>query len=80
VLADKYGSDALRYYLMRDIGRGKDADFLKSDSSNATMPISQLAGQFTEPNAQHGGKVSPWAVEIVRRMKHRRATKEFGIP
>jgi methionyl-tRNA synthetase len=27
VLADKYGSDALRYYLMRDITTGKDADF-----------------------------------------------------
>jgi methionyl-tRNA synthetase len=27
VLADKYGSDALRYYLMRDIARGTDADF-----------------------------------------------------
>jgi methionyl-tRNA synthetase len=26
-LADKYGSDALRYYLMRDITTGKDADF-----------------------------------------------------
>src|SRR6476661_1184744 len=27
VLADKYGSDALRYYLMSDIATGKDADF-----------------------------------------------------
>jgi len=27
VLADKYGADALRYYLMRDITTGKDADF-----------------------------------------------------
>ena len=27
VLADKYGSGALRYYLMRDIARGTDADF-----------------------------------------------------
>jgi methionyl-tRNA synthetase len=27
VLADKYGADALRYYLMSDIARGKDADF-----------------------------------------------------
>jgi methionyl-tRNA synthetase len=26
-LADKYGSDALRYYLMSDIATGKDADF-----------------------------------------------------
>jgi methionyl-tRNA synthetase len=27
VLIDKYGADALRYYLMRDITTGKDADF-----------------------------------------------------
>jgi methionyl-tRNA synthetase len=27
VLADKYGTDALRYYLMSDIATGKDADF-----------------------------------------------------
>jgi methionyl-tRNA synthetase len=27
VLADKYGADAVRYYLMSDIARGKDADF-----------------------------------------------------
>ena len=26
-LADKYGAEALRYYLMSDIGTGKDADF-----------------------------------------------------
>ena len=26
-LADKYGPDALRYYLMSDIATGKDADF-----------------------------------------------------
>ena len=27
VLADKYGAEALRYYLMSDIATGKDADF-----------------------------------------------------
>ena len=26
-LADKYGAEALRYYLMSDIATGKDADF-----------------------------------------------------
>lgn len=29
VLADKYGADALRYYLMSDIATGQDADFSK---------------------------------------------------
>ena len=27
VLAEKYGAEALRYYLMSDIVTGKDADF-----------------------------------------------------
>ena len=27
MLADKYGAEALRYYLMSDIATGKDADF-----------------------------------------------------
>ena len=27
MLADKYGADALRYYLMSDIATGQDADF-----------------------------------------------------
>jgi len=27
VLADRYGAEAIRYYLMSDIARGKDADF-----------------------------------------------------
>ena len=36
VLADKYGADALRYYLMSDIATGKDADFLKNVLSSVT--------------------------------------------
>ena len=41
-LADKYGAEALRYYLMSDIATGKDADFLRRTScSNVTMPIWQ---------------------------------------
>ena len=29
LLADKYGAEALRYYLMSDIATGQDADFLE---------------------------------------------------
>ena len=36
VLADKYGVDALRYYLMSDIVTGKDADFSEERVLNAT--------------------------------------------
>ena len=32
VLADKYGAEALRYYLMSDIATGKDADFSEERS------------------------------------------------
>ena len=30
-LADKYGAEALRYYLMSDMVDGQDADFPRSD-------------------------------------------------
>ena len=39
VLADKYGPDALRYYLMSDIATGKDADFSEERLTEATTPI-----------------------------------------
>ena len=40
VLADKYGSDALRYYLMSDIATGKRTPIsLKNVLSSVTTPI-----------------------------------------
>ena len=38
-LADKYGAEALRYYLMTDIVTGKDAIFLKNVWSRITTTI-----------------------------------------
>ena len=41
VLADKYGSDALRYYLMSDIATGRMPISLKNVLSSVTTPIWQ---------------------------------------
>jgi methionyl-tRNA synthetase len=43
-LADKYGADALRYYLMSDIATGKDADF--SEERLVTRYNSDLANSL----------------------------------
>ena len=51
-LADKYGAEALRYYLMSDIATGKDADFLGVRDFEALQRRScQLVGQSLEPHA-----------------------------
>ena len=44
VLADKYGTEALRYYLMSDIATGKDADF--SEERFVTRYNADLANSF----------------------------------
>jgi len=44
VLADKYGAEALRYYLMSDIATGKDADF--SEERFVTRYNADLANSF----------------------------------
>ena len=41
-LADKYGAEALRYYLMSDMVIGKDADFSRTGLSNATTAILRI--------------------------------------
>jgi len=55
-LADKYGAEALRYYLMSDIGTGKDADFSEerlverynSDLANALGNLLNRSLNMTE--------------------------------
>ena len=41
LLADKYGAEALRYYLMSDMAIGNDADFLEDRLRSVTMRIWQ---------------------------------------
>ena len=55
VLADKYGADALRYYLMSDIATGQDADF-SEERSSSSVTITDLAnslGNLAESNAEY---------------------------
>src|SRR5207245_11336637 len=47
VLVDKYGADALRYYLMSDIATGKDADF--SEERLGSVYESDLANGLGNP-------------------------------
>ena len=54
VLADKYGADALRYYLMSDIATGKDADFSEERLVERYNSRSgQFAREFAQPHAEY---------------------------
>ncbi len=63
-LADKYGAEALRYYLMSDIATGKDADFSEErlvQSYNAALAnsLGNLLNRTLNMVAKYrGGKVS----------------------
>ena len=51
-LADKYGAEALRYYLMSDIATGKDADFSEERLDESLQRRScELVGNLAESNA-----------------------------
>ena len=54
-LADKYGAETLRYYLMSDIATGRDADFSEErlDPALQHRPR-ELARELAEPDAEHG--------------------------
>ena len=55
VLADKYGSDALRYYLMSDITTGKDADFSEERVLSAhNDALANSLGNLLEPHPSNG--------------------------
>ena len=55
VLADKYGPEALRYYLMSDIGDRAGRRFCRGtpDQTLQCRPR-QFARQFAQPHAEHG--------------------------
>ena len=59
VLIDKYGAEAVRYYLMSDIVSGKDADFSEERLIERLQCRSrEFVRQFTQSNAQHGASIS----------------------
>ncbi len=58
-LADQYGPEALRYYLMRDCTMGQDMEFAEE---RLVQPVQYRPGQrprqSAEPHAQHGRTIS----------------------
>ena len=66
MLADKYGAEALRYYLMSDIATGRDADFSEERLvQRYNTDLANTLGNLAQPDAEHGGEVSrtAWCVE-----------------
>jgi len=59
VLADKYGAEALRYYLMSDIDTGRDADFSED----------RLVGQFNADLANSVGNLLNRAITMTQRYR-----------
>ena len=58
-LADKYGAEALRYYLMSDIVTGQRCGFFRRAPGCAIQrELGKLARQLAESHDQHGSAVS----------------------
>src|SRR5947207_7600940 len=77
VLADKYGAEAVRYYLMSDIVTGKDADFseerliecynadLANNLGNLLNRTLNMAHRYREGVVKQAGGDSPLAAQAV---------------
>jgi methionyl-tRNA synthetase len=91
-LSDKYGAEALRYYLMSDIATGKDADFseerlierynadLANSLGNLLNRTLNMAHRYRDGVVTHKGGDSPLAaqsVDLVR--EYERAMSVFEI-
>ncbi len=63
-LADKYGAEALRYYLMSDIVTGKDADFSEE----------RLVGQYNSDLANSLGNLLNRSLSMAGRYPRRKVT------
>ena len=75
VLADKYGAEAVRYYLLSDIATGKDADFseerlierynsdLANSLGNLLNRTSNMAHRYRAGAIKHAGGDSPLAAQ-----------------
>jgi methionyl-tRNA synthetase len=92
VLADKYGSDAVRYYLMSDIGTGNDADFseerlisrynaeLANSLGNLLNRTLNMAHRYRDGVVTHKGGDSPLAAQSVNLVREfDRAMSAFEI-
>jgi methionyl-tRNA synthetase len=70
VLADKYGADALRYYLMSDIATGKDADFSEE----------RLVERYNADLANSLGNLLNRSLNMVHRYRDGRVKTFDGAP
>src|SRR5438045_4517227 len=92
VLSDKYGAEALRYYLMSDMAMGQDADFseerlverynadLANSLGNLLNRTLNLAHRYRDGVITHKGVESPLAaqsIDLVR--EYNRAMGTFDI-
>ena len=76
VLADTFGTDAVRYYLMRDIATGRDADFLDqrlrqrynaelaNDLGNLLNRTLNMAGRYRERSLRRADPRHPRSAEL----------------
>lgn len=67
VLADKYGTDAVRYYLMSDIAMGRDADFAEE----------RLAGRYNGDLANSLGNLLNRTLNMAHKYREGRLDKSF---
>ncbi|HXM75130.1 MAG TPA: class I tRNA ligase family protein, partial [Chthoniobacterales bacterium] len=70
VLADKYGAEALRYYLMSDIATGRDSDFDED----------RLISCFNSDLANSVGNLVNRCLVMVRKYRKGRLSKPPAIP
>jgi methionyl-tRNA synthetase len=92
VLADKYGAEALRYYLMSDIATGQDADFSEArlvERYNADLANSlgnllnrslNMAHQYRDGVVKRTGGDSPLAAQVADLLReYERAMSRFEV-
>jgi methionyl-tRNA synthetase len=68
VLADKYGAEALRYYLMSDIATGSDADFSEE----------RLDGHYTADLANNIGNLVHRTLSMIQKYRHGTINRIIG--
>jgi len=70
VLADKYGADALRYYLMSDVVTGQDADFSEE----------RLIERYNADLANNLGNLLNRTLNMIEKYRHGRIAKTGDSP
>ena len=90
VLADKYGAEALRYYLMSDMATGSDADFsderlvaryngdLANSLGNLLNRALNMAHRYRAGTVKRAGGDSPLAAQSVDLLRRYEAAMEAG--